>query len=209
MISLQFQDAKFQAQFGAIVERVKNPRNVLLNAGREAGSQLRAWFRQRDKTNANRLSERRVHFWLQVAQSVNQPVVEGPFTVSVTISDPRFAQKLFGGTITAKLAGALSLPVEEKAYGRSAATFEAETGLKLILVKTGGSAANNLENAVLAVADPNDPKRLTVEYILTKSVTQQADTEALPPKSKLEQAILARAQKVLDNELQTPEAPAE
>ena len=206
MISIQFQDAKFQAQFGAIISKVRNPEAVLLNSGREARNRLRAWFRRRDKTNVNRLSERRVHFWLQVAGSVNQPVLEGPTTVSVTISDPRFAQKLFGGTITAKLAGALTIPVEEKAYGRSAATFEAETGLKLILVKTGGTAANSLENAVLAVADPNDPQRLTVEYILTKSVTQQADTEALPPKSTLEQAILRRAQKVLDSELQTPEA---
>ena len=209
MITLQFQDGKFQAEFGAIISKVRNPQAVLLDSGREAGNQLRAWFRKRDRTNVNKLSERRVHFWLQMAQSVNQPVLEGPTTVSVTISDPRFAQKLFGGTITAKLAGALTIPVEETAYGRSAATFEAETGLKLILVKTGGTAANSLENAVLAVADPNDPQRLTVEYILTKSVTQQADTEALPPKSTLEQAILRRAQKVLDRELQTPEATAE
>ena len=209
MISLTFQDTKFQAKFGAIIGKTKNPKAVLLNSGRELGNQLRAWFRQRDKTNVNRLSERRVHFWLQVAQSVNQPQMEGPTRVSVTISDPRFAQKLFGGTITAKAAEALTIPVEERAYGRTAATFERETGLKLILVKTGGSAANTMENAVLAVADPNDPKRLTVEYVLTKSVNQQADPEALPPKAQLEAAILSRAQRVLDRETQNPTTTTE
>jgi hypothetical protein len=202
MISLQIQDTKFQADFGRIITKARNPEKVLLNSGRALGNALRRWFRQRDRANVNKLSDRRVHFWLQVAQSVNQPVMEGPTSVSITISDPRFAQKLFGGTITAKAAGALTIPVEEKAYGRTAATFERETGLKLILVKVGGTGSSGIENAVLAVADPNDPNHLTVEYLLTKSVTQSADTEALPPKSDLERAILARAQKVLDNEMQ-------
>ena len=209
MIALQFQDGKFQADFGAIIAKAKNPKAVLLNSGRELGNQLRAWFRQRDKTNVNQLSERRSHFWLQVAQSVNQPQMEGPTKISVTISDPRFAQKLFGGTISAKAAEALTIPVEERAYDRTAATFERETGLKLILLKTGGSAANALENAVLAVADPNDPKRLTIEYVLTKSVDQKADPEALPPKAQLEAAILSRAQRVLDREMQNPNTTTE
>ena len=209
MIALQFQDGKFQADFGAIIAKAKNPKAVLLNSGRELGNQLRAWFRQRDKTNVNQLSERRSHFWLQVAQSVNQPQMEGPTKISVTISDPRFAQKLFGGTISAKAAEALTIPGEERAYDRTAATFERETGLKLILLKTGGSAANALENAVLAVADPNDPKRLTIEYVLTKSVDQKADPEALPPKAQLEAAILSRAQRVLDREMQNPNTTTE
>ena len=209
MIALQFQDGKFQADFGAIIAKAKNPKAVLLNSGRELGNQLRAWFRQRDKTNVNQLSERRSHFWLQVAQSVNQPQMEGPTKISVTISDPRFAQKLFGGTISAKAAEALTIPVEERAYDRTAATFERETGLKMILLKTGGSAANALENAVLAVADPNDPKRLTIEYVLTKSVDQKADPEALPPKAQLEAAILSRAQRVLDREMQNPNTTTE
>ena len=209
MIALQFQDGKFQADFGAIIAKAKNPKVVLLNSGRELGNQLRAWFRQRDQSNANHLSERRSHFWLQVARSVNRPQMAWFNSVSVTISDPRFAQKLFGGTITAKVAEALTIPVEERAYDRTAATFERETGLKLILLKTGGSAANALENAILAVADPNDPKRLTVEYVLMKSVNQQADPEALPPKAKLEAAILRRAQRVLDREMQNPTTTTE
>lgn len=194
---LQFQDTKFQVEFARKIALAKNPRAVLLASGREAGSQLKKHFRAKDKANANKLSDRRSHFWLQVAQSVNQPVLENPKTVSVTISDPRFALRLFGGTITAKNADALTIPEEERAYGRTAKVFEAETGLKLFLVRTGKGA---FENAVLAVHEPGQ-KGFTVEYLLTKSVTQTADTEALPEKSALERAILDRAQKVLDRQL--------
>lgn len=201
MITLKFQDAAFQRDFGVIVSKVRKPRAVLLNAGREVANQLKKHFRQRDKDSSNHLSSRRSHFWLEIAQSVNQPVMESDVSISVTISDPRFVQKLFGGTITPKEAESLSIPVEERAYDRTPATFEAETGLKLILIKIGGSKANSLENAVLAVADPANPGHLTTEYLLTKSVTQQADTEALPQKATLEAAIIARSQRVMDREL--------
>lgn len=196
-MTLTFQDTKFRVEFNRIIMAAKNPEKILLNAGREVGVRLRRHFRMKNRTEPNRLSERRTHFWLQVAQSVNQPVMENPTTVSVTISDPRFAQKLLGGTIRAKNAGALTIPVEERAYGRSARTFEAETGLKLFLVRTGKS---DFQNAVLAVHE-HGQAGFTVEYILTKSVTQKADTDALPEKTALEAAVLARSQKVLDRQV--------
>lgn len=197
MILLKFQDAKFQARFGGIIQQAKNPRTILLSAGREVGTRLKAHFRARDKSSANHLSERRSHFWLAVSRTVQNPQMEGENTVSVTINHPAFAQKVYGGTIRAKVAEALTIPVEERAYGRTTATFEAETGLKLFLLRTGKGA---FQSAVLAVKD-DTARGFTVEYILTKSVTQQADPEALPDKSAMELAILARAQRVLDRQI--------
>ena len=196
MIGLGFNDAKFQAKFGDIIVQTKNPHRMLLGAGREVGSLLKRHFIRKDRTEPNQLSERRSNFWLAVSRTVQQPEMENPTTVSVTISHPAFAQKVFGGTIRAKAAGALTIPVEERAYGRTAHVFEEETGLKLFLLRTGKGA---FQNAVLAVKD-NSAKGFTVEYILTQSVTQQADPDALPPKSALESAILARSQKVLDRQ---------
>ncbi|HEY4414477.1 MAG TPA: hypothetical protein VGO57_02200 [Verrucomicrobiae bacterium] len=151
------------------------------------------------------MSQRRTHFWLEVGRSVQQPVMENPTTISVTISDPRFAQKLFGGQIIAKNAGALTLPVEERAYGRTTRTFEQETGLKLTLIVTGKGL---FENAVLAVKEKGQPG-FTVEYVLTKSVNQKADRNALPLKSTLETAILQRSEKVLARQIagQNPDNP--
>jgi hypothetical protein len=197
-MTLTFDDTKFKVQFNRIVNEARNPRAILLGAGREVANRLKSHFRKKDRTQPNKLSGRRAHFWLQIAGSVQNPELESPTMVSVTISDPRFAQKLFGGTITAKNAEALTIPVEERAYDRTAATFERETGLKLFLVKSG---AGNFENAVLAVKDNANSKAFTVEYLLTPSVTQRADTDALPDKTALEMAVLARAQKTLDRQI--------
>lgn len=205
MITVSIKNAAFNKDFGGLLARTKNPTGMLMVCGRELGNQLKAHFRKKEATEPNKLSPRRQHFWLQVGRSVQNPVQSGPKSVSVTISDPRFAQKVFGGTITAKRAGALTIPVSEKAYGRTASTFERETGLKLILIKVGGtkskngSGSNRLENAVLAARLPGGG--LEVEYVLTKSVRQQKDPTALPDENQLKAAIIKRAQSYMDREL--------
>lgn len=200
-MTLTFNDTKFKVEFNRIISSVRNPRRVLDGAGREVVKQLKSHFNRKDRSEPNKLSNRRSRFWQQVARSVNQPVLENASTVSVTISDPRFAQKLFGGTLRAKRSKFLAIPVEERAYGRYpgnkhgfGSSFENETGLKLVFIRNGKSA---FQNAVLAV---KEGKGLTVEYVLTKSVNQKADTTALPEKAALETAILARAQRILDNQ---------
>lgn len=201
MISISLERGGFDARLGALLGQARNPTGLLMAAGRELGNRLQSWFRQRDKTGANRLSARREHFWLQVARSVNAPAQTGYNQVSVRVSDPRLAQKVFGGKISAKAAGALTIPVSEEAYGRTAATFEAETGLKLFLVRTGRAGA--LGSAVLATKRAAGEKGgLQVEYVLVKSVDQAADPDALPPMSELEAAVLSRAQDALVRQLQ-------
>jgi len=195
MIGLSVSDSSFRKQFSAVLAQTERPTGMLMVVGRELSNQLRKHFRQNEAAYPNALSSRREHFWLQVMRSTHPPEQTGYNAVSVWVSDPRFAQKVFGGTIRAKLAKALTLPVEEQAYGRTAATFEQETGLKLFLVRTG---KGNFENAVLAVAGPG--KTLQVEYLLTPEVTQQPDPHALPDMVALRQQLLERAQKVVERE---------
>ena len=194
MISLQVNRASFNSEFNRVLGEARNPVAVLKASGRELANQLMAHFRMKDRT-PNKLSPRRQHFWLEIAQSVNNPEQTGDNTISVRVSDPRIAQKVFGGTITAKRAGALTIPVSEKAYGRTAATFEAETGLKLFLLgpkkDTGG------RGGVLAAMVGG---QLEVEYVLAKSVDQAPDPTALPDFKDLEAAILKRAQAVADSQ---------
>ncbi len=194
MIRVQINSGSFNKQLGALLSRTKNPTGMLKVAGRELANQLKKWFRGKDSSSANKLSERRSHFWLAVANSVQNPEQTGFNAISVSVNHSALAQKVFGGTITAKRSRALTIPVEERAYGRTAATFEHETGLKLFLLRSG---KGNFQNAVLAV---KEGKGFQVEYILTRSVTQSADQTALPPKGELEKAILARGQSFLENE---------
>ncbi len=202
MITIEFNDREFRANFDTKIKQARNPRTILSSSGRAVAALLRRHFNAKDDTEPNQLSERRSHFWKQVAKSVQNPVVAGN-AVTVSINDPRFAQKVYGGTIKAKAAGALTIPVEERAYGRTAYTFEGATGLKLFLLRTGKSA---FQKAVLAVKE-NNAKGFTVEYILTPEVDQKADPDALPPKSALEAAILAAAQKALDKQIAGNKSP--
>lgn len=200
MILVSVDQGDFKTELSKKIQSTSNPRAMLMVVGRELGNQLKSHFQKKDVTDVNKLNpSRREHFWLQVGNSVQLPVEEGNTTISVTISDPRFAQKLFGGRIIAKNARALTIPVSPDAYGRTAKTFEAETGLKLFIIKIGGTKTSNFENAVLA-AHENGQKGFTVEYLLTPAVDQQADPTALPPMDVLQESLLARADSFLKNE---------
>jgi hypothetical protein len=99
----------------------RNPRAVLVDAAREGGNRLKKHFREKDRSEANKLGGRRTHYWNRVAQSVSAPVPESASRVVVNITDPTFAQKLFGGVIRAKRVRNLAIPQEPEAYGRARA----------------------------------------------------------------------------------------
>jgi hypothetical protein len=198
VITISTSSAEFSQRLASMLDKAERPRAVLMAAGRELAIQLRQHFRTKDRDEPNKLSPRREHFWLQVMRSVNAPEQKDEKSVSVRISDPRIAQKVFGGTISAKRAGALTIPVSEKAYGRTAATFEVETGLKLFLLKSSSGKAPVLAAKVGGTSGTG--QQVEVEYVLVKSVTQAADPTALPEEGYLKAKILERAQKVADRQ---------
>ena len=199
MIAITANRPTFSRQFGQVLARAKNPTAILMVAGRELHNVLRKHFREKDRTDINKLApNRRQHFWLQVMRSVNNPVQSGYNQVSVRVSDPRIAQKVFGGLIKAKRSKLLTIPASPEAYGRTAETFERETGRKLFLIKVGGTKANASSSLVLASAMGNH--RFQVEYNLTPRVKQDKDPTALPSEEEMEKSILARAQKAADRQ---------
>lgn len=191
MIAIRPDAADFKVRFSNIVVSCRRPRAILVAAGREGGNLLKKHFREKDQTNINSLApERRAHYWLGVARAVQSPVVEGDTAVSVTIADPTIAQKVFGGTIVAKRVQNLAIPESPEAYDRTPAVFEAETGLKLFVLKTGPGGHANI---ILAAARGQG---IEVEYLLTHSVDQKADPTALPEEKPFADAILAKALEV-------------
>lgn len=196
MISFVLNRKGFDVDLRRELDRARRPQAVMSAVGRELVNQLKTHFREKDKNEPNKLSPRREHFWLQVMRSVNAPVLRGPASVQVTISDPRMAHKVFGGPIVAKRAKALTIPVEERAYGRTVSTFERETGLKLFLVKKGEDPGGR--GGVLAVRAEGGG--LTVEYILAKRVRQDKDPTALPEEAMLQAALVNRARKVAERQ---------
>jgi hypothetical protein len=193
MIAVQVNSRDFSTKMENVIRQARNPRAVMAGVGREAANQLRRHFREKDRTQVNQLApDRREHFWLKVQQSVQAPVVDSSGkTVTISITHPAYAQKVFGGTIHAKRVRNLAIPVEGQAYGRSPAVFEQETGLKLFFLRQRGAG-------ILAAVVG---RGIQVEYILTPSVTQAPDPTALPPLDKLETALATRADKILDRQL--------
>lgn len=197
MVVVAITSAATQARLSGLASKLKRPQELAEVIGREAQNRLIDHFREKDRTEPNALGGDRQHFWRQVADSVAAPRITGAGTeVRIAINHPAYRQKLQGGTITAKNKKALTIPVDPKAYGRTAGnsegggpgTFEAYTGLHLWLLKKSDGAPDS--GMLVAVEDG----RLRVFYILRKSVTQDPDPTALPPRAEFEQAIIDRAE---------------
>jgi hypothetical protein len=191
MLGIQLSSDGFKAKIHKITGLAKNPREVMLSGGRAGANLLKRHFRKKNSAEPNKLGGRRSNFWTRVAESVSAPATEGDKTVVISVTDPRFAQKVFGGTIRAKRARNLTIPQTAEAYDRRASVFERETGLKLFFIRSGGKSAlaAKIGNAV------------QVEYILKPEVEQQADPTALPPQDQLEEVVAAEAQRTLDKQL--------
>lgn len=199
MISVTIDSSNARVYLANILAQARRPAGIMAVAGRAAANLLKKHFRGRDREQPNKLGGPRTHFWLEVGRSVQAPVVsDSGTTVTVAISHPVIAQKVFGGTIRAKRAGALTIPQTPEAYGRTAATFERETGLKLVFIKQGGHAI---------LASRAEGQGLTVQYVLVKSVHQDPDPKALPPDKDIEDAALQAADKALERQLQQPGGP--
>jgi len=191
-----FEDRGLVVRFAELGRQLGRPEALARVVGREGDNRLKAHFRAKDRNEPNRLNPgRRQHLWLQIGKSVSAPAISaGGTEVRITISDPRFAQKVFGGPIKPKRAGVktLAIPVSPDAYARSPKSFEHETGGKLFLLRVGGRGGSRFANAVLATARGGG---IQVEYVLKPFVVQKPDPTALPERRTFEAALLGRAER--------------
>jgi hypothetical protein len=178
--------------------KVEHPADMLAESATRVERSLRGHFSERDK-RGNKLGGRRTNFWAAIANST----AIGDVTdrqADVNIGDPRFAQKLHGGTITAKTPWPgsgfllLTIPVHPAAHGRRVSVAARETGLKMTFV---GSAAGGVIGHFARQAAEDE-----VYYACVPSVTQTADPEALPPGETLEQEAQKGAEDYLQTEVQ-------
>jgi hypothetical protein len=155
-----------------LIKKVSDPTPGLNIAGRAVANLLKGHFRNRDQ-EGNKLGGDRTHYWKGVQQAVNAPKAISKDTVRVSISHPSILQKIFGGVIRAKRAGALTIPVNPLAYGRRASVLAQKLGTKLFRIKDS-----------LAAKDASG--KITIYYLLRKSVNQRPDPKALPPKEEIQ-----------------------
>lgn len=141
--------------------------------GRAGANELRKHLRARNR-KPNKLGGRRTNFWSRVAESVQSPrSVPGRIVISVT--HPAIAQKVFGGTITARKAKNLAIPIAPEAHGQSPRVM---SGLVFAMTRAGVK--------LLGLPGNGAVKWL---YVLKPSVTQSADPEALPKDAAMGAAL--------------------
>jgi hypothetical protein len=162
--------------------QAKNPRGIMAAASRSVVNLFRKHLRLLNQQRPNKLGGKRTNMYNQFARSVNVPVLTDT-TALISISDPRSAHVHTGGTITAKRAKFLTIPVAPEAYNRRASVLEGELGIKLILFR------NAATNSATLVGRLPSGEGFKVYYVLKKSVVQSA-RPILPDDAQIATAAL-------------------
>lgn len=193
-MAIEILDGGTIAGLRRVADQLTNTRPLLIQVGFRANVELRAWFVKRNLA-PSKIEGHRSDFWRAMASSVAGPTIVGAGKVRVSVTDYRFNQKVFGGRITPKRAGALTIPIAPESRGLTVKVFERETGIKLFLLKKTGGALTNLLAGALPAGG------VKVFYVLSKGVDQDPDPEALPPRDKFNAALLDEADQTLRRSL--------
>ncbi len=194
MILIRFQSDATRDALAALTRVAQRPRAIMQAAARAGRRELQRHFRERNR-QPNRLGGKRTHFWLDILKSTQLgPITD--FQGVILVGDPRFALKVFGGTVRPKAKEALTIPVSPDAHGVRArdesggSPFARKTGRELFLVKQRDSAF--LASAL--------GQGLQVEYILARQAHHDPEPNALPPQDEFERAVVAAAEAQLTEE---------
>lgn len=189
MITINLDSVDVRNRLTEIATVVGKPRPVLQASARSLRRELQRHFAEKNRT-PNRLGGRRTNFWSQIRSSTQIGKVTDVLA-EVVIGDPRFAQKLRGGPIKAKEAGALTIPMAPEAHGRRPKVLEQALGIKLFVI-----GARIGQGAYLAAARA-EGEGIKVYYALKKRVIQKADPTALPPMDVMAGAVREGAESYL------------
>lgn len=145
--------------------------------GKRAELELRDHFIARgDEPNRNGWPKQ--NFWQDIAKATALYDADEDRAL-VIIADGRFNQKYYGGTITPKEAKNLALPAIAAAYGESPLQHD----LTPLFRRVNGEAR------AIALQDRSG----TIWFWLVRSVTQEADEEALPDEDQFVAALTEEA----------------
>lgn len=147
----------------------------------DVAKMLREHFGKRE-SQGNKRGWPRKHFWAREGRQNTSVTSISAAGAEVTVASAAIAFKLKGGVIRAKRSRMLAIPLTARAYK---AGSPREGGFKdLFFVKAGG-------RALLAIPGPR--KTIKPQYLLTPSVTQRPDPDAVPPDRDIDSRVRTAA----------------
>lgn len=165
-------------------QEVRDRRELNETLALRFADELQGHFREKNKT-PNRLGGKRTGFWNEMANATAVTGVDAD-GASVTVADQRFNIHVHGGTIKAKIAKALTIPLVAEAHGESVASY---------VRKTGNFLFRNKKETVLMEEEGDGVRPV---YALRKAVTITEDPDALPSDEYLAAALADEAEVYLE-----------
>lgn len=187
-------DASELAKLDAMVEKTAGAvtrEDVRLQVGRAVAETIRTHFSQLANDQAHHQIARSLGaaptgFYERAAGAVQSPQLEGTDQISISIDHQGLAQRLFGGTISAKPGSWLTIPARAEYYGERARD---QADLQFIVFPSGLAAL---------IQEDEEKHEGLVAYWLVKSVHQDKDPTVLPSEDKMLDPALAEVSRQLE-----------
>lgn len=169
--------------------------------GRAGVNVIRKHLFTLDRLRPNELGGRRTHFYGRAARSTNFSTDKK--SVNISINQQGFAQRFFGGKISAVNSKFLTIPAHRKAHGRRAKEFD---DLEVAFGKRGPVALVQRRQTTLRKTGKGrlaKGKRIggKVFFWLKESVVQKADPTVIPTELILADGIEPRVLSYIKRQL--------
>jgi hypothetical protein len=182
--------------------KVKRPRTVFEAGGKAVQREISKHLRKLE-ARGNIKGWPSQKFFAGKATSVEKNVGISAITdkgVAITIADPRFIHRIQGGTVTAKRAKNIALPMTAEAYAASGkgSIKESMPGLKVVVFKRGVFLCRETEESRGGRRTGIKRLRIIPLFKLVKSVTHQPKPQEAPDETQLRLAGEKAMEKAAD-----------
>jgi len=171
MASIVFSVLAFDALAAQLESMGQNAKDIHEVIGRQAANDIKAHLVQLNANRKNKLGGPRFNFFARASESVSVEAAADQVAVSVT--QPGFALRYFGGTVRPTKKKALAIPARAEAYG---------LGPQEPSVPELTPFFFKGRNAFAGLKDANDQ----VWYWLVRETTHQPDPTVLPTDEALQ-----------------------
>ena len=194
-------------ELNRIAREMANTRPLMAALGKRLEVEIRAHFLELDR-KPNSMGWPKRHFWnRQVRTHTSLTEVTSTLAV-VTIDSPAFVHRIQGGTIRPKRGKTLAIPANAEAYKAGSPREANVDQLDYLPLHQGnlvGALIRRFQTVIRKTKKGYAGKEIGGEvwYWLVRSVTTKPHPEELPPRWRLEAAMLSEARKTLARILRT------